>query len=68
MIGNAVEMGIPHIIHVSSVTALYDPDAHFLNEYSPPGTAKNAYGKSKVESEKVTESKHHHHLPDGVLP
>ncbi|MCZ6830181.1 MAG: SDR family NAD(P)-dependent oxidoreductase [Gammaproteobacteria bacterium] len=51
VIGNAVEMAIPHIIHVSSVTALYDPDASFLNEYSPPGAAKNAYGKSKVESE-----------------
>jgi dihydroflavonol-4-reductase len=39
------------IIHVSSVTALYDPDAAFLNEYSPPGAATNAYGKSKVECE-----------------
>jgi nucleoside-diphosphate-sugar epimerase len=51
VIGNAVGMGIPHIIHVSSVTALYDPEARFLNEYSPPGAATNAYGKSKVESE-----------------
>jgi nucleoside-diphosphate-sugar epimerase len=52
VIGNAVDMGIQHIIHVSSVTALYDPEARFLNEYSPPGAAQNAYGKSKVESEK----------------
>ncbi len=51
VIGGAVERGIGHIIHVSSVTALYNPEAHFLNEYSPPGTAENAYGKSKVESE-----------------
>lgn len=51
VIGNAVEMGIPHIIHVSSVTALYDRKAKFLNEHSPPGTAKGAYGKSKVASE-----------------
>lgn len=51
VIGNAVKMGIPRIIHVSSVTALYNPDASFLNEYSPPGTAQNAYGKSKVECE-----------------
>jgi nucleoside-diphosphate-sugar epimerase len=51
VIGNAVAMDIPRIIHVSSVTALYDPDARFLNEFSPPGAAENAYGKSKVESE-----------------
>jgi len=51
VIGNAVEMGIANIIHVSSVTALYDPKATTLNEFSPPGTAKNAYGKSKVECE-----------------
>ena len=51
VIGKAAECGIEHIIHVSSVTALYNPDAGFLNEFSPPGTAKNAYGKSKVESE-----------------
>jgi nucleoside-diphosphate-sugar epimerase len=51
VIGNAVKMGIARIIHVSSVTALYNPDASFLNEYSPPGTAQNAYGKSKVECE-----------------
>jgi len=51
VIGGAVEQGCKRIIHVSSVTALYDPDAPFLNEYSPPGTASNAYGRSKVESE-----------------
>jgi nucleoside-diphosphate-sugar epimerase len=51
VIGGAVDRSLDHIIHVSSVTALYNPDARFLNEYSPPGTASNAYGKSKVESE-----------------
>jgi dihydroflavonol-4-reductase len=51
VIGGAVEQGLSSIIHVSSVTALYDPEAAFLNEYSPPGAAQNAYGKSKVECE-----------------
>ena len=51
VIGGAVEQGLAKIIHVSSVTALYDPKASFLNEYSPPGAANNAYGKSKVECE-----------------
>ena len=51
VIGGAIAAGIQNIIHVSSVTALYDPAARFLNEYSPPGKASNAYGASKVESE-----------------
>jgi nucleoside-diphosphate-sugar epimerase len=51
VVGGAVERGIERIIHVSSVTALYNPEARFLNEYSPPGTANDAYGSSKVESE-----------------
>ena len=34
----AVELGIERIIHVSSVTALYNPKAQRLNEDSPPGT------------------------------
>jgi nucleoside-diphosphate-sugar epimerase len=51
VIGGAVEQGLAKIIHVSSVTALYDPKAAFLNEFSAPGAASNAYGKSKVECE-----------------
>jgi nucleoside-diphosphate-sugar epimerase len=51
VVGGAVELGLERIIHVSSVTALYNPEARFLNEYSPPGTAHDAYGRSKVESE-----------------
>ena len=51
VIGGAVEQDLAKIIHVSSVTALYDPSASYLNEYSAPGAASNAYGKSKVECE-----------------
>ena len=56
VIGNAVAMGIERIIHVSSVTALYNPKASILNEFSPPGTANNAYGKSKVDCETYVRS------------
>jgi nucleoside-diphosphate-sugar epimerase len=51
VVGGAAARGLGKIVHVSSVTALYDPGARFLNEYSPPGKASNAYGRSKVESE-----------------
>lgn len=52
VLGQAVELGCKKIIHVSSVTALYDPSAKVLNHKSPPGTAQNAYGRSKVDCEK----------------
>lgn len=52
VINTALEQGIGPIIHVSSVTALYDPEAKLLDEHSPPGAAVNAYGRSKVACEK----------------
>lgn len=52
VVGGAVERGIGPVIHVSSVTALYDPGASSLDENSPPGRASNAYGRSKVDCER----------------
>ncbi len=52
VLGQAVDLGCKKIIHVSSVTALYDPKAKVLNHKSPPGSAQNAYGRSKVDCEK----------------
>ncbi|MEM0952768.1 MAG: SDR family NAD(P)-dependent oxidoreductase [Pseudomonadota bacterium] len=51
VVGGAAARNFRCIIHVSSVTALYDPDARFLNEYSPPGSASNPYASSKVACE-----------------
>lgn len=56
VIGGAVEAGIERIIHVSSVTALYDPDAGVLNEDSPPSPNPTGYGRSKVACEKYVRS------------
>ena len=52
VLGTAVEEGIGAIIHVSSVTALFDPDLDVLDEHSPPGKAASGYGRSKVTCEK----------------
>lgn len=52
VIGTAVAMGIDPIIHVSSVTALFNPAAPVLDENSPPGNATSGYGRSKVTCEK----------------
>lgn len=51
VVGNAVRMGLSKIVHVSSVTALFDANAKVLTGDSPPGTADSPYGKSKVECE-----------------
>ncbi len=51
VINQALDKGIERIIHVSSVTAIYNPDCEQVNEESPPGKAHNAYGRSKVECE-----------------
>ncbi len=55
VIGSAVELGLP-AIHVSSVTALYDPTARGLDEDSPPGTSTTGYGRSKVACEEYVRS------------
>lgn len=52
VIGQALEQGIKHIVHVSSITAIFDPDAPNVDENSQPGKASNAYGQSKVECER----------------
>ena len=44
VIGTALEMGVDSIIHVSSVTALYDPTATVLDEHSPPAPVRPATG------------------------
>ncbi len=52
VVGGAVELGIERVIHVSSVTALYNASASVLTEDSPPGNQDSGYGKSKVACER----------------
>ncbi|MFK7977522.1 MAG: SDR family NAD(P)-dependent oxidoreductase [Halioglobus sp.] len=51
VLGLAVEADCKKIIHVSSVTAIYNSKAKTLTEKSPLGNADNAYGRSKVDCE-----------------
>lgn len=51
VIGGAAEAGLARIVHVSSVTALYNPKVRVLDETSLTGTAASGYGRSKVECE-----------------
>ncbi|MCB1842631.1 MAG: SDR family NAD(P)-dependent oxidoreductase [Halioglobus sp.] len=52
VLGLAAESGCNLIVHVSSVTAIYNPKARTLDHESPPGQAQNAYGRSKVACER----------------
>ncbi len=63
VIDQALAMGIERIVHVSSITALFDPKVREVNEYSPPGQARNAYGRSKVACEEYVRG-----LQDGGAP
>jgi nucleoside-diphosphate-sugar epimerase len=56
VIGSAIKQDLDAIIHVSSVTALFDPAARRLDEHSPPGNAASGYGRSKVTCEKYVRS------------
>ena len=56
VLGGAADMGLQTIIHVSSVTAIYDPSAAVLNEDSPPGPNPRGYGRSKVACEEYARS------------
>lgn len=51
VVGGAVERGAARVIHVSSVTALYNPKVRVLDQTALPGTAPSGYGRSKVECE-----------------
>lgn len=51
IVGQAVELGLSHIIHVSSVTAVYDPQAQSLDESSSSGHSDSPYGRSKIACE-----------------
>ncbi len=53
IIGEAVALGLKQIIHVSSITAVYNPRATAVDESSAIGTATSTYGRSKVTSEKL---------------
>jgi nucleoside-diphosphate-sugar epimerase len=51
VISSALDQGIDSIVYVSSVAALFNPEAATLDGDSPLGYAKNPYGRSKVACE-----------------
>ena len=51
VLGLALEAGIERLLHVSSTTALFRPDARRVDEQSPLGAQDTGYGASKIECE-----------------
>lgn len=56
VIGQGCELGLNHLIHISSVAALYHPDYTVLTGDEPPTDADSAYGHSKAECERYVRS------------
>jgi len=56
VIGQAAELSLAHIIHVSSVTAIYDANADYLTGDEPPADTHSPYGHSKAVSEEYVRS------------
>ncbi len=57
VIGGAVKAGMKHIIHVSSVTAVYDSNQTYLTGDLPPAPpSESPYGKSKAAAETYVRS------------
>lgn len=52
VLGAAVERGIERLVHVSSTTALFRPDARRVDERSPLGDARSGYAASKIRCER----------------
>ena len=51
VVGGAARRGLGPIVHVSSASALFAPGAQVLNEASPVGVFRSAYGRSKADAE-----------------
>jgi dihydroflavonol-4-reductase len=51
VIGTAFACGVPNIVYVSSVGALFNPRERHLDERSPLGVAREAYARSKRDCE-----------------
>jgi nucleoside-diphosphate-sugar epimerase len=51
VVGTAHELGVKNIVYVSSLGALFRPEAASVNENSPLGNLKEAYSKSKRDCE-----------------
>lgn len=58
VIGGALDSGVSRVIYVSSITALYEPTAQYLDQDSPPGRgiAQSGYGRSKITCEHYVRS------------
>ncbi|MGI9288082.1 MAG: NAD-dependent epimerase/dehydratase family protein [Pseudomonadales bacterium] len=51
VIGTAADVGIRRIVHVSSITAIFNTDASKVTEQAPLSPSRMPYGRSKVEAD-----------------
>lgn len=51
VIGQGCELGLKHLVHISSLAALFAPGLSSLTGEEPPTQSKSAYGQSKAAAE-----------------
>lgn len=51
VVGGACRLGVPNIVHVSSLGALFRPGAACIDEHSPLGEPQQAYSRSKRDGD-----------------
>ncbi|MEU8150223.1 NAD-dependent epimerase/dehydratase family protein [Nonomuraea sp. NPDC048901] len=52
VLGQAAELGLDPIVHVSTIAVFVPPTEPFITADSPLASPRNAYGRSKVEGER----------------
>lgn len=53
VVAAACEMGIAHVVYVSSLSVLFNPDSPRITEDAPLALSQNPYGKSKTDAERL---------------
>lgn len=67
VIDAALDAGIKHIVYVSSITAIFDPDGTKVTADAEPVPSRMPYGQSKVEAEHYLRAKQAGGAPIAIL-
>jgi len=67
VVGSALDLGIKRIVCISSITAIFNPDASKVTGDAPPAKSKLPYGQSKVEAEIYLRDLQQHRAPITIV-
>lgn len=67
VIGKAVDAGLQHIVHLSSLTAIFNTDADKVTEAAPLAHSRMPYGRSKIEAESMVREHQQRGAPVAIV-